>query len=607
MSNTAFNTANIFQNRTTNSPFSDLDTNFSNIASYLNSTNNYENYFTDSGSVNAYVVSIASPITFTLAAGAMVSVKINNTNTGASTLNVGGTGAKSIIYPSGTAISANALPAGAVCKFIYDGSAYQLQTISSLSAVAAQNVSVRQTVLYGAQTSAGAANMLSAGTGLALNLSATLKPMVIAFAGGVSDNVSTLNADVTSVVSGLAASNTSYITTDYVSGTSVTWGKTLAPPQYGLSYNQVAQSALSLNNKSTDDFGNSWTNTSVTFSNTTPKFAGSYYGVFNGTTSRITSSAFTTLGNGSWTLRCAFNSSNVTVNQVIFNAGDASNEGVYIGVSASKLILYLSSTGSTWDIANALAGNTTLTNNTWYDLEITYDAVAGKYYTYLNGTAESNFTITSTLRICVITGITVGASQTSASFFSGSIQGFEFLPYCLHSNGTAFTPQTALSDVTVAGYASNYFSVPDMVMYSVTGASALAGTNPTFTAINRVYPAECVTGAASVSSVTNYQLRVQRDYLSSGLGYAQTWQSVTRVAGTTYYNTTAKPIVVSFTISTTSGINQGSVLVNSNTVYSWNNGSTSFYSLVQIIIPPGNSYIYNNTNNSPFLGWVELR
>lgn len=597
MSNTPFNTANTFQTRTANPPFSELDTNFLNIANYLNSTNNYENYFTDSGTVNNYVVSIASPITFTLAAGAMVSVKINNTNTGASTLNVGGTGARSIIYPNGTAVSANALPAGAVCKFIYDGSAYQLQTISSLTAVSAQNVGVRQTVLYGAQTSAGAANMLSAGTGLALNLSATLKPMVIAFANGISDNVSTLSADVTSVVSGLAASNTSYITTDYVSGTSVTWGKTLAPPQYSLAYDRTAQSALTLNNKSTDDFGNTWTNTSVTFANTTPKFAGTYYGVFNGTTSRIASTVFTTLGNGSWTLRCAFNSSNVTITQVIFNAGNASNYGVYIGIVTSKLQLYLSSTGSTWDIANALAGNTTLTNNTWYDLEITFDAVAGKYFTYLNGVAESNFTVTSTAKICAITSIFIGSNGVPANFFSGNIQGFEFLPYCVHPNGTSFTPQTALADVTVAGYASNWFSVPDMVMYSVSGASATAGTNPTFTAINRVYVGESVAAAASISSISNYQLRIQRDYLAAGLGYGQTWQTgLTRTSGVTYYNTTGKPIFLVIT-----GVGGGAV----GNVTASINGAAPFSIVIvsagtgysgSLLIPPYSSYLLTDIN-----------
>ena len=91
------------------------------------------------------------------------------------------------------------------------------------------------------------------------------------------------------------------------------------------------------------------------------------------------------------------------------------------------------------------------------------------------------------------------------------------------------------------------------------------------------------------------------------LGYGQTWQSVTRVAGTTYYNTTGKPIKAAFSIATTSGVNQGNIQIAGNTIYSWNNSGTVLTTFVELTIPPGASYIYNNTNNSPFSGWVELR
>jgi hypothetical protein len=49
----------------------------------------------------------------------------------------------------------------------------------------------------------------------------------------------------------------------------------------------------------------------------------------------------------------------------------------------------------------------------------------------------------------------------------------------------------------------------------------------------------------------------------SSLGYGQTWQSVTgsRAAGTTYYNTTGKPIIVSFNIATSGSSAVGSFAV----------------------------------------------
>ena len=373
---------------------------------------------------------------------------------------------------------------------------------------------VRQTVLSGA-TSSGLPSALSVGSGLAVNLSATATPMVLSAAkgfgaSGASDQIELLNADVTGVVT-LPASNQSYIYRAIASA----WGSTLAPPQYGTTYNQAAQSCLSLNNVSTDDFGNSWSNTSVTFANTTPKYSGTYYGVFNGTTSKMVSSAFTSLGNGGWAIRMGFYSTSIATAQILFNCGNASGYGVYLQLGVSKLDLYLSSNGTTWDIANALSGNTTLTGNTWYDVELTYDPVAGKYFCNLNGNPESNLTITSALTVCAFTSANVGMSALNTLPFVGNIQGFEILPYCKHPNGTAFTPQTALANVAAAGYASDWFSTVDYKMYSVSAASASAGTNPTFTSSAKVYAGQAVTGAATVTSVTNYAYQGKYDASST--------------------------------------------------------------------------------------------
>ena len=61
---------------------------------------------------------------FTLVSGSRVTVKFENTNTESNpTLNVSGTGAKSIMY-KGSAISANKLEAGIVLDFVYDGTNY---------------------------------------------------------------------------------------------------------------------------------------------------------------------------------------------------------------------------------------------------------------------------------------------------------------------------------------------------------------------------------------------------------------------------------------------------------------------------------------------------
>ena len=78
----------------------------------------------------AKVVTLSGNVSFTLAAGASVFVKFQNSNTAASpTLNVNGTGAKAI-YRYGTTIpgtiEANSWKAGSVVHLVYDGSTWQM-------------------------------------------------------------------------------------------------------------------------------------------------------------------------------------------------------------------------------------------------------------------------------------------------------------------------------------------------------------------------------------------------------------------------------------------------------------------------------------------------
>jgi hypothetical protein len=84
------------------------------------------------------------------------------------------------------------------------------------------------------------------------------------------------------------------------------------------------------------------------------------------------------------------------------------------------------------------------------------------------------------------------------------------------------------------------------------------------------------------------------------LGYGQTWQNMagSRVSGTTYYNTSGRPIVVSI-LPSSSG--PTTLAVNGLTV-SYNTASASF---VSAIVPPGASYVA--TLSSAISSWPELR
>ena len=107
---------------------SNLDTNYTNINAIIANANNYANYLVDSGLVNAYVVTFGAGITLTLAAGLGVQFKAGNTSTGASTLNVSGTGLKSIVRRDGTATQAGDVQG--VVTVMYDGTNYVLQSFT---------------------------------------------------------------------------------------------------------------------------------------------------------------------------------------------------------------------------------------------------------------------------------------------------------------------------------------------------------------------------------------------------------------------------------------------------------------------------------------------
>lgn len=81
----------------------------------------------------------------------------------------------------------------------------------------------------------------------------------------------------------------------------------------------------------------------------------------------------------------------------------------------------------------------------------------------------------------------------------------------------------------------------------------------------------------------------------SSIGYGQTWQSVTRSSGTTYYNTTGKPIQVQSicTVGVGSGVTQATIGgVSLGTIGGgYNQSGTQAFANATLIVPPGMSYV----------------
>lgn len=131
---------NTFATATTAIPLSQLDSNFSNINAAINNAITFSNYAVDTGGVNAYAITISGQTT-TYAAGIAFQFKAANTNTGASTLNVNGQGAQTIVRTDGSALVAGDITAGAIVSVMFDGTNFQLmndaggksETISNLT------------------------------------------------------------------------------------------------------------------------------------------------------------------------------------------------------------------------------------------------------------------------------------------------------------------------------------------------------------------------------------------------------------------------------------------------------------------------------------------
>lgn len=119
------------------------------------------NYAADTGAANAYVVALPySPGSYT--DGLEVVFKATNTNTAASTVNVNSMGAKSIVKPDGTEISASDIYAGAFVrirynstsgKFVFDASG-SAATATAQAVIATTQAGIATTQASNASTSA---------------------------------------------------------------------------------------------------------------------------------------------------------------------------------------------------------------------------------------------------------------------------------------------------------------------------------------------------------------------------------------------------------------------------------------------------------------------
>jgi hypothetical protein len=112
----------------------------------LENISSAERYAASTGSANAYVLTL-SPALAAHITGKEISFKANFTNTGAATINISGLGAKTIKKLGSLDLEANDIVSGQIVTIAYDGTYYQVKSISSVERYAASTGSANAYVL----------------------------------------------------------------------------------------------------------------------------------------------------------------------------------------------------------------------------------------------------------------------------------------------------------------------------------------------------------------------------------------------------------------------------------------------------------------------------
>jgi hypothetical protein len=170
------------------------------------------------------------------------------------------------------------------------------------------------------------------------------------------------------------------------------------------------------------------------------------------------------------------------------------------------------------------------------------------------------------------------------------------------SGSTVLDETNSISPVAISGSATSA-----TVVYSA------SGTIPTPYKIIGVFDAVWTSGTGWSSPTLLACVSTAMPMASmASIGYGQTWQSPARSVGTTYYNTTNKPILVSVAMQGNSASTGGSVSISVNGVTTASQSSTVGGSVglnttmcATTIVPPGASYLAGG--GTSLVLWSELR
>lgn len=225
--------------------------------------------------------------------------------------------------------------------------------------------------------------------------------------------------------------------------------------------------------------------------------------------------------------------------------------------------------------------------------------------TTLGSGTTSTATVTSPITLTVPSTATLGtvsAVQSQLMVLAINNGGTVELAVVNLSGGTNLDETTLITTTTISSGATSASTA-----YSTTGRSSVA-----FRVVGTIISTQATAGTWITAPSTIQGMGGQALTSMQSLGFGQVWTDVgptgtnARVSGTTYYNTTSRPITVTAGGQAVSGSPLITAVVAGVTIISWNFPYGTGQPIT-FIVPPGQSYSITFGAGTGFNRWIELR
>jgi hypothetical protein len=217
------------------------------------------------------------------------------------------------------------------------------------------------------------------------------------------------------------------------------------------------------------------------------------------------------------------------------------------------------------------------------------------------------------------TGKIIQNSVVTIADSTGNMTGVGTLSSgAITTTGVLTVPAGTVSDpaITTTGDTNTgiFFPAADTIAFTEGGAEAMRIDSSGRLGIGTTSPSTALqvngTATATTFSGAGTSLTGTANSLNAGIGVNQTWQDVggSRAIGTTYTNSTGKPIMVVFTATCTAGNTVQGLTIDGVAVYAGSVNVNNLATGVTLIVPNGATYVtLTNGGILTLVSWHELR